>query len=198
MLSHIGALSGRGTRSLVTGHRRLPYALRTFQTSALCQDSIFSDIVIEEPEGEKTSSDKKAFATKTQLGCSMQKLKEVCSQIRGLRIEDAVRQLQVNPRKMSGEVLKAIKMARNNARFHGIPDENLVVTHTIINRNTPHKRVRPHAKGRRGIKLHRRSDLTVHLDDITKLQGKKWEYRRLREQVKQKFENAKKEEAVAE
>jgi large subunit ribosomal protein L22 len=156
-------------------------------------DNIFSDIVIEEPEAPSETAvvkEKRAIARKSKLDTSMQKLKEVCSQVQGLRVEEAIRQLEFSPRKMAKEVLKAVKMARNNARCQGIPGENLVVSHLIIDRATPLKRVMPHAKGRRGTKLHRRSSLTVRLDDLYKLKGKKWEYIRLKEQVKQKYAKA--------
>lgn len=176
--------------------------LRSFQTSSTRLDSIFSDIVIEEPEAEKAigagEREKKITATKTKLGTSVQKLRSVCRQIQGLPVEEAIRQLEVNPRKMSKELLKAVKMARNNARNNRIPDDNLMVSQLLIGRMEPLVRVNPHGKGGRGRKTHPSTHLTVRLDPLDKLKGRKWDYYRLKAQVKRKFAEAKKLESTAE
>eukprot|EP01126_Amoeba_proteus_P024287 TRINITY_DN2449_c0_g1_i5.p1 TRINITY_DN2449_c0_g1~~TRINITY_DN2449_c0_g1_i5.p1 ORF type:complete len:199 (-),score=11.17 TRINITY_DN2449_c0_g1_i5:99-695(-) len=154
---------------------------------------IFGDIVVE-PEPELVSTDKqeikpartRAFAKKTNLGTSVQKLKEVCFQIRGLPVEQAIKQLQVNPRKPSTEVEKVVKMAFQNALYHNIQGD-LYVSDYKIGRGTPLKRIKMHAKGRYG-KVHRpRTHLVLALEPLHSLKGRRWELRRKSLEVKSRF-----------
>jgi len=119
----------------------------------------------------------------------MLKLREVTRQIQGLYVKEALRQLQVNNRKVADDVLKTIKMARNNAQYLGVPTENLVVAHTIIERQTPIKRIQYKAKGRIGRGQGRLCGLRIVVKPEELMVGRKWEAKRMKQKIREKFDS---------
>jgi ribosomal protein L22 len=117
----------------------------------------------------------------------MRKLKEVCAQVSGLKVTEAIRQLEVNNRRVSGEILKCVKMAQANAKNQAIPSENLIVSNLIIGRGKPLKRFEIKAKGRIGELHHPRSNLTVFVRPLEYMKGKSVAYKRTKLEIRQKY-----------
>ena len=70
---------------------------------------------------------KHAHGSRKDIPISVQKLKEVCRSLRGLRVDDALDQLRVNERRVSFFVMKTLKNAKNNASHLGLDCSNLFV-----------------------------------------------------------------------
>lgn len=172
--------------SVRSGLLRYPRS-RSFHTTLKLNANIFENIIITEQPKVEELTKTRAGAHKTSLATSQQKLKEVCRQVRGMSVTQAIRQLEVNKRVISKEVLKTIKMASNNAKNLQIPTDDLVVSHLIIGRGTPIKRIQMHAKGGHGELWHRKTHLTVYVEPASVLPGRKWEYKRQRKAIKQRF-----------
>lgn len=109
---------------------------------------------------------------------SIQKLKEVCRQVRGMGVDEALRQMEANPRKVGRTVHHCLVNARNNAQHLGLPVEDLVISGYTIGRGTPMKRIDFKAKGRIGLKQRYRTNLVVHVAPMHLLPGARWEKRR--------------------
>jgi len=158
-------------------------------------DSIFKEVEAAEaankPETEelkKIIGRTEATAHKANIRSSMLKLREVTKQVQGLYVKEALRQLQVNNRKVAEYILKTIKMARNNARNLGIPTENLVVATIIIEKQKPIKRIKFRGKGGIGHGQGRECGIRVVVRPEELMVGKKWEAKKMRKKIKEKFE----------
>lgn len=80
---------------------------------------------------------------------SAQKGRLVADQIRGLRVEQAVKLLTFSPKKSASIILKLLESAVANAEHNeGADIDELVVSKIYVDRGTSLKRVSPRAKGR--------------------------------------------------
>jgi len=80
---------------------------------------------------------------------SAQKGRLVADQIRGLRVEQAVKLLTFSPKKSASIILKLLESAVANAEHNeGADIDELVVSRIYVDRGTSLKRVSPRAKGR--------------------------------------------------
>jgi len=113
-----------------------------------------------------------------KIKTSILKLKQVCRQVRGMDVTNAIRQLEVNPRKVAMEVRKCVAMARNSAVSQGAPSEGLVVSGYKIGRATPMKRIDIKAKGRFGVREKKWTNLELFVAPLAQLPGRKAEWRR--------------------
>lgn len=130
---------------------------------------------------------RRAVARKTRIGASLKKLKQVVKQVSGMPVEQAIRQLEVNQRKCSRDVLKCVKMARANAKHLNVPSENLVLAEMIMGTAPMRKNIQFHAKGRIGEWFQRYSHLTVVLKPLESMKGRKAQEKLARVQINKKF-----------
>ncbi|KAL5722348.1 hypothetical protein ACHQM5_005882 [Ranunculus cassubicifolius] len=99
---------------------------------------------------------------------SPKKVNLVAALVRGMRVEDALLQLQVTVKRASKTVYQVIHSARANATHnHGLDADRLLVAEAFVGKGTFLKRVSYHSKGRHGIKERPECRLTVVLREIT-------------------------------
>lgn len=99
---------------------------------------------------------------------SPKKLNLVAALVRGMRVEDALLQLQVTVKRAAKIVYQVIHSARANATHnHGLDPDRLLVAEAFIGKGQYLKRVSYHARGRSGIRERARCRLTVVVREIT-------------------------------
>ncbi|KAK9051489.1 hypothetical protein SSX86_028116 [Deinandra increscens subsp. villosa] len=99
---------------------------------------------------------------------SPKKVNLVATLIRGMRVEDALLQLQLTVKRASKTVYQVIHSARANATHnHGFDADRLIVAEAFVGKGFFKKRVSYHAKGRSGVKVRPECRLTVVLREIT-------------------------------
>lgn len=99
---------------------------------------------------------------------SPKKVNLVAKLVRGMRVEDALLQLQVTVKRAAKTVFKVIKSARANASHnHGFDPDRLIVEEAFVGKGMYLKRISYHAKGRSGIMVRPHCRLTVILREIT-------------------------------
>ncbi|XP_057959162.1 uncharacterized protein LOC131151774 [Malania oleifera] len=99
---------------------------------------------------------------------SPKKLNLVAALVRGMRVEDALLQLQVTVKRAAKTVYQVIHSARANATHnHGLDAERLLVAEAFVGKGFFKKRMSYHAKGRCGIMVRPECRLTVIVREIT-------------------------------
>ncbi|XP_051114396.1 50S ribosomal protein L22, chloroplastic-like [Andrographis paniculata] len=99
---------------------------------------------------------------------SPKKLNLVAALVRGMRVEDALLQLQVTVKRASKTVYQVIHSARANATHnYGFDPDKLLVAEAFVGKGLFKKRVSYHAKGKCGIRVRPECRLTVVLREIT-------------------------------
>lgn len=99
---------------------------------------------------------------------SPKKVNLVAELVRGMRVEDALLQLQVTVKRAAKTVYKVIKSARANAsNNHGLDPDRLIVAEAFVGKGMYLKRLSYHAKGRCGIMVRPHCRLTVVVREIT-------------------------------
>lgn len=99
---------------------------------------------------------------------SPKKVNLVAALVRGMRVEDALLQLQVTVKRASKTVYQVIHSARANATHnYGFDPDRLLVAEAFVGKGFFQKRVSYHAKGRSGIIHKPECRLTVVLREIT-------------------------------
>ncbi|XP_057506053.1 uncharacterized protein LOC130789343 [Actinidia eriantha] len=99
---------------------------------------------------------------------SPKKVNLVAALVRGMRVEDALLQLQVTVKRASKTVYQVIHSARANATHnHGLDPDRLLVAEAFVGKGFFQKRVSYHSKGRSGIKIRPECRLTVVVREIT-------------------------------
>ncbi|XP_057805247.1 uncharacterized protein LOC131020456 isoform X2 [Salvia miltiorrhiza] len=99
---------------------------------------------------------------------SPKKLNLVAALVRGMRVEDALLQLQVTVKRAAKTVYQVIHSVRANATHnHGLDPDRLLVAEAFVGKGTHLKRVSYHARGRAGIRERARCRLTVVVREIT-------------------------------
>ncbi|KAF3442769.1 hypothetical protein FNV43_RR16686 [Rhamnella rubrinervis] len=99
---------------------------------------------------------------------SPKKVNLVAALVRGMRVEDALLQLQLTVKRASKTVYQVIHSARANATHnHGLDAERLLVAEAFVGKGFFKKRVSYHAKGKCGIKVRPECRLTVVVRETT-------------------------------
>lgn len=99
---------------------------------------------------------------------SPKKVNLVAELVRGMRVEDALLQLQVTIKRAAKTVYQVIHSARANATHnHGLDADRLLVAEAYVGKGLYKKRINYHAKGKCGIKVRPECRLTVVVREIT-------------------------------
>ncbi|EOY08529.1 hypothetical protein QUC31_010818 [Theobroma cacao] len=99
---------------------------------------------------------------------SPKKVNLVAALVRGMRVEDALLQLQVTVKRAAKTVYQVIHSARANATHnHGLDPDRLLVAEAFIGKGFYKKRISYHAKGKCGIKERPECRLTVVVREMT-------------------------------
>ncbi|KAI3835367.1 hypothetical protein MKW98_020483 [Papaver atlanticum] len=99
---------------------------------------------------------------------SPKKVNLVAALVRGMRVEDALLQLQLTVKRASKTVYQVIHSARANATHnHGLDKDRLLVAEAFVGKGLFKKRVSYHAKGRSGMKVRAECRLTVVVREMT-------------------------------
>lgn len=121
------------------------------------------------PEEQKAlSKPSKVQAVLKGVKQSPKKVNLVAALVRGMRVEDALLQLQVTIKRAAKTVYQVIHSARANATHnHGLDPDRLLVAEAFVGKGFYKKRVACHAKGRAGIKVRPECRLTVVVRETT-------------------------------
>lgn len=126
-----------------------------------------------------------AKARRLGINTGPRKLNLVAKLVRGLKIDEARRQLTGCKKKSSEVVMQAIDSAVTNARGFGLNVKRLVVHEAFVSKGKYLPRIRPwHGKGRYGIEHKKYSHLTVI---VRELDEELWDARVLPQYVHMKF-----------
>lgn len=99
---------------------------------------------------------------------SPKKVNLVAALVRGMRVEDALLQLQVTIKRAAKTVYQVIHSARANATHnHGLDADRLLVAEAFVGKGFFKKRISYHAKGKAGIKVRPECRLTVVVREMT-------------------------------
>ncbi|XP_074289687.1 uncharacterized protein LOC141614896 [Silene latifolia] len=99
---------------------------------------------------------------------SAKKVNLVATLVRGMRVEDALLQLQVTVKRASKTVYQVIHSARANAvHNHGLDSDRLMVAEAYVGKGFCKKRLSYHAKMRHGIMVKPECRLTVVVREST-------------------------------
>ncbi|MBA0856670.1 hypothetical protein Goshw_001378 [Gossypium schwendimanii] len=121
------------------------------------------------------TEEKKGVANRTKVQVVLKKIKQspkkvnlVAALIRGMRVKDALLQLQVTVKRAAKTVYQVIHSARADATHnHGLDPDRLLVAEAFIGKEMFQKRVSFHGKGRSGIKERPECRLTVVVREMT-------------------------------
>ncbi|KAJ6825452.1 uncharacterized protein M6B38_376215 [Iris pallida] len=92
----------------------------------------------------------------------------VAKLVRGMRVEDALMQLQVTVKRAAKDVYQVIHSARANASHnHGLDPDKLLVAEAFVGKGLYLKRLSYHARGKCGIMMRPRCRLTVVVRETT-------------------------------
>ncbi|RCV42273.1 hypothetical protein SETIT_9G203600v2 [Setaria italica] len=128
------------------------------------------------PLGDGEETDKKGAvvkrlkvqAIKKDIKQSPKKVNLVAKLVRGMRVEDALLQLQVTVKRAAKTVYQVIHSARANAAHnHGLDPDKLIVEEAFVGKGLYLKRLSYHAKGRCGVMVRPRCRLTVVVREAT-------------------------------
>jgi large subunit ribosomal protein L22 len=99
---------------------------------------------------------------------SGQKLNLLAQQIRGLKVDRAMAELEFSRKRAAGDVLKLLKSAVANAdNNHGLDIDSLIVAEAHVGKNLVMKRMHARARGR-GVRVEKQfSQLTIVLRDTS-------------------------------
>ena len=97
---------------------------------------------------------------------SPQKLNLLAQQIRGLKVERALAELQFSPKRPAKDIRKLLQSAIANAENnHGLDIDSLVVAEAFVGKNLVMKRIRARARGRAARIVKPFSQVTIVLRD---------------------------------
>ncbi|CAK7342105.1 unnamed protein product [Dovyalis caffra] len=119
-------------------------------------------------EQNAVSKPEKVQAVLKGIKMSPKKLNLVAALVRGMRVEDALLQLQVTVKRAAKTVYQVIHSARANATHnHGLDPDRLLVAESFVGKGFFKKRVAYHAKGRSGVREKPECRLTVVVRETT-------------------------------
>ena len=94
------------------------------------------------------------------------KARLVADQVRGLRVSDALAQLEFSPKHAARDVAKAIKSAAANAEHnHNLERDELWLKQILIDEGPTIKRIRPVSRGMAHQYFHRTCHITAIVED---------------------------------
>ena len=115
-------------------------------------------------ENRKGSGENEARAVLNRIRISPIKLNYVAGLIRGMKVENALVQLQFSSKRIAGDVRKAVLSAVANAENNaGLNVDNLVVAEAWVGKSIVMKRMHTRARGRGARILKPFSNLTIIL-----------------------------------
>lgn len=98
------------------------------------------------------------------------KARLVADQVRGLRVSDALAQLEFSPRHAALDVAKAIKSAAANAEHnHNLDRDELWVKQILVDEGRTFKGIRPVSRGMAHQYFHRTCHITAVVEDRPEL-----------------------------
>jgi len=108
---------------------------------------------IEEEKGIPEPPMETIYHCKREIRCSPIKMNLVAAQIRGLPVEEAIKQMTFSPKRASSFIKKTILEALGIAQEkHGIEDKSyLWIAESFVGKGRYVKKIRIHARGRFGI-----------------------------------------------
>lgn len=99
---------------------------------------------------------------------SPKKVNLVAALVRGMRVEDALLQLQLTIKRAAKTVYQVIHSARANATHnHGLDPDRLLVAEAFVGKGLFKKRISYHARGRSGVREKKECRLTVVVRETT-------------------------------
>ncbi|XP_039057498.1 uncharacterized protein LOC120200819 [Hibiscus syriacus] len=121
------------------------------------------------------TEEKKVAPNRTKVQAVLKKIKQspkkvnlVAALVRGMRVEDALLQLQVTVKRAAETVYQVIHSAKANATHnHGLVPERLLVEEAFVGKGLFLKRVSYHGKGRSGIREKPECRLTIVVRETT-------------------------------
>ncbi|KAJ7975321.1 50S ribosomal protein L22, chloroplastic-like [Quillaja saponaria] len=121
------------------------------------------------------SEDQKAVTKASKVQAILKGIKQspkkvnlVAALVRGMRVEDALLQLQVTVKRAAKTVYQVIHSARANATHnHGLDPDRLLVAEAFVGKGYYKKRISYHAKGKCGLKVRPECRLTVVVRETT-------------------------------
>ncbi|WOG98247.1 hypothetical protein DCAR_0417588 [Daucus carota subsp. sativus] len=115
-----------------------------------------------------TTKPSKVQAVLKNIKQSPKKVNLVAALVRGMRVEDALLQLQVTVKRASKTVYQVIHSARANATHnHGLDPDRLLIAEAHVGKGFFKKRINYHARGKCGLKVRPECRLTVVVREIT-------------------------------
>jgi large subunit ribosomal protein L22 len=98
------------------------------------------------------------------------KARLVADQVRGLRVSEALAQLEFSPRHAARDVAKAIKSAAANAEHnHNLDRDDLWLVQILVDEGPTMKRIRPVSRGMAHQYFHRTCHITAVVEDRPEL-----------------------------
>ncbi|XVE75844.1 hypothetical protein DITRI_Ditri12bG0124000 [Diplodiscus trichospermus] len=121
------------------------------------------------------TEEKKVVPNRSKVQAVLKKIKQspkkvnlVAALVRGMRVEDALLQLQVTVKRAAKTVYQVIHSARANATHnHGLDPDRLLVAEAFVGKGNFLKRISYHSKHRFGIKERPECRLTVVVREMT-------------------------------
>ncbi|KAL1207601.1 Large ribosomal subunit protein uL22c [Cardamine amara subsp. amara] len=99
---------------------------------------------------------------------SPKKVNLVAALVRGMRVEDALMQLQVTVKRASQTVYRVVHAARANASHnHGLDPDRLLIAEAFVGKGLFKKRISYHGKGKCGLMVRPECRLTVIVREMT-------------------------------
>jgi large subunit ribosomal protein L22 len=94
------------------------------------------------------------------------KARLVADMVRGLRVVEALSQLEFSPKHAAADVAKAIKSAAANAEHnHSLSRDQLWLKHILVDEGPTMKRIRPVSRGMAHQYFHRTCHITAIVED---------------------------------
>jgi large subunit ribosomal protein L22 len=115
---------------------------------------------------KQASNESRAVLRMHRIGA--QKLNLLAQQIRGLKVDKAIAEMEFSRKRAAADVVKLLKSAIANAdNNHGLDIDNLIVAEAHVGKNLVMKRMHARARGR-GVRVEKPfSQLTIVLRDTS-------------------------------
>ena len=115
---------------------------------------------------KKNKNEKLAKAINKNVRSSPRKINVILKHIRGMKVDEAIRDLSFSRKRISSEIEKTVKSAIANAENNFQLDiDNLFIEEAYVGKSLVMKRFRPRAKGRASAIKKPYSNLTIILSE---------------------------------